>query len=181
RENRSPRRTILGDARLRVHLPDHAGADLESCADRGRSGAEYDDRSCDAAVSWRAVCVPTRRISFDTVRKIGLALPDVEEGTAYGSPALKVRGQMFACLAAHKSAEPGSLVIRIDFDQRDELIAADPQTYYLTDHYVDYPAMLIRLSRVNRDALRDLLIMAHRFVSARSNRPARRAKRRGTV
>ena len=118
-----------------------------------------------------------KTISFDTVREIGLALPDVEEGTAYGSPALKTRGQMFACMAVHSSAEPGSLAIRIDFDQRDELIAADPGTYYLTDHYVDYPSVLIRLSRVNRDALRDLLLMAHRFVSARSRRPVRRAKR----
>jgi hypothetical protein len=118
-----------------------------------------------------------KAISFDTVREIGLALPDVEEGTTYGSPALKIRGTMFACIAVHSSAEPGSLVIRIDFDQRDDLIAADPDTYYITDHYVDYPSVLIRLSRVNRDALRDLLIMAHRFVSAASRRPVRRAKR----
>jgi hypothetical protein len=118
-----------------------------------------------------------KAISFDTVREIGLALPHVEEGTTYGSPALKTGGQMFTCMAVHSSAEPGSLVLRIDFDQRDELIAADPDTYYITDHYVDYPAMLVRLSRVNRDALRDLLLMAHRFVSARTKRPARRAKR----
>ena len=122
-----------------------------------------------------------KTISFDTVREIGLALPDVEEGTTYGSPALKTRGKMFTCMAVHSSAEPGSLAIRIDFDQRDELIAADPDTYYITDHYVDYPSVLIRLSRVNRDALRDLLLMAHRFVSARPNRPARRGKPRGTV
>jgi hypothetical protein len=118
-----------------------------------------------------------KAISFDTVREIGLALPGVEEGTTYGSPALKIRGTMFACIAVHSSAEPDSLAIRIDFDQRDELIAADPSTYYITDHYVDYPSVLIRLSRVNRDALRDLLIMAHRFVSAQAKRPARRAKR----
>ena len=54
-----------------------------------------------------------KAISFDTVREIGLALPDVEEGTIYGSPALKVRGKMFACLAVHRSADPGSLAIRM--------------------------------------------------------------------
>jgi hypothetical protein len=105
-----------------------------------------------------------KKIAFDTVRTIGLTLPDVEEGTVYGSPALKVRGKMFACLAIHRSAEPGSLVIRIDFDQRDGLITADPDTYYLTEHYVNYPCVLVRLSRVHRDALRDLLLMAWRFV-----------------
>ena len=109
-------------------------------------------------------------ISFDTVREMGLALPDVDEGTVYGSPALKVRGKMFACLAVHRSAEPDTLVVRIDFDQRQELIAADPKTYYLTDHYVNYPAMLVRLTRVHRDALRDLLLMAWRFVSTSGRR-----------
>jgi hypothetical protein len=118
-----------------------------------------------------------KTIGFDTVREIGLALPDVEEGTTYGSPALKTRGEMFTCMAVHSSAEPGSLAIRIDFDQRDELIAADPDTYYITDHYVDYPSVLIRLSRVKRDALRDLLLMAHRFVTARIKRSVRRGKR----
>ena len=121
-----------------------------------------------------------RTKAFDVVRKIGLALPDVEEGTTYGSPALKIGGKMFACLAVHRSAEPETLVIRIDFDQRDELLAADPKTYYLTDHYVSYPCVLIRLRRVHPDALQDLVRMAHRFVSTttRRTRP-RKGSRRG--
>jgi hypothetical protein len=118
-----------------------------------------------------------KRTSFDAVRELGLSLPNVEEGTAYGSPALKVRGKMFACIAVHKSAEPDSLVIRVDFDQRDELLAADPKTYYLTDHYVDYPCVVVRLHRVHRDALRDLLGMAWRFVSASGTRSQARRKR----
>ena len=120
-----------------------------------------------------------KRISFSTVREIGLALPDVEEGTAYGSPALKVHGRMFACLAVHRSAEPDSLVIRISFDERDELIAADPNTYYLTDHYVNYPAVLVRLRLVSPDALRELLLMAWRFESAKPRVGRRRRKSRG--
>ena len=121
--------------------------------------------------------MPAKIITFDTVRKIGLALAGVEEGTAYGKPALNVHGKMFACLASHSSAEPGSLAIRIDFEERDELVAAEPYTYYLTDHYVPYPVVLIRLRRVREDALRDLLLMAWRFVSARGARLARRPKR----
>ena len=119
--------------------------------------------------------MPKKTLTFDTVREIGLALPDVETGTAYGSPALKVHGRMFACVAVHSSAEPGSLVLRLDFDQRDELIAADPSVYYLTDHYVDYPAVLVRLARVSADALRDLVRMAWKFES--TQRPIRRVKR----
>jgi hypothetical protein len=114
-----------------------------------------------------------KKVDFDAVRQIGLALPDVEEGTMYGAPALKIRGQMFACMASHRSAEPGTLAIRLDFDQRDDLIADDPRTYYLKDHYVGYPCVLVRLSRVQPDALRDLLRMGWRFVSDLAARPAR--------
>jgi hypothetical protein len=104
-------------------------------------------------------------ITFDTVRKIGLALPGVEESTAYGAKALKVHGKLLACIPTRRSAEPASLVVRVDFDDRAELLAADPDAYYITDHYVGYPSVLVRLSRVNPDALRDLLGMAHKFVT----------------
>jgi hypothetical protein len=122
--------------------------------------------------------MPKKKITFDTVREMGLALPDVEEGTIYRSPALKVHGKMFTCLAIHRSADPDTLAIRIDFDQRAELMAADPNTYYLTDHYVNYPVMLVRLTRVHPDALRDLLLMAWRFVSTSGKRRGGQRKRK---
>lgn len=56
---------------------------------------------------------------------------------------------------------------RVDFDQRAELLAADPKTYYLKDHYVNYPVVLVRLTHVHADTLRDLLLMGWRFVSTR--------------
>ena len=121
--------------------------------------------------------MPGSTINFDTVRVIGLALPGVEESTAYGSPALKVHGKLLACVPSNRSAEPGSLVVRVDFDDRDELLAADPDTYYVTDHYVGYNAVLVRLSRVNSDALRDLLGMAHKFVT-RKVAPRSHARKR---
>jgi hypothetical protein len=120
--------------------------------------------------------MPARAVPFATIRKIGLLLPGVEESTAWGAPALKVRGQLLACVPTHRSAEPGSLVVRIGFDDRAELLAAAPDVYYVTDHYVGYTAVLVRLSRVTPDVLRDLLGMAHKFVSARAARrsPGRR-------
>ena|SRR5438034_243704 len=110
------------------------------------------------------------KITFDTVRKIGLQLPNVEESTMYGSPALKVRGKLLACIAIHKSAEPGSLGVCISFDDRAAMIAEAPDKYYLTEHYVNYPVVLVRLSRVGQDEMRDLLNMAWRFVSTKSFR-----------
>ena len=118
------------------------------------------------------------RISLEMVRKLGLQLPNVEERICYGKPALKVGGKMFACLPSHRSAESGSLVVRTDFEQRVELLAGDPDLYYITDHYKDYPAVLVRMSRITPDMVRDLLGMAYRFVlrektrSTKQKRPA---------
>ena len=122
--------------------------------------------------------MPGRAIDFDTVRRIGLALPGVEESTTYGSPALKAGGKLLACLAVHRSAEPGSLVVRVDFESRAELLSGAPDVYYVTSHYVDYEAVLVRLSRVSPDVLRDLLGMAHKFVTAKVGRRTSAAKRR---
>jgi hypothetical protein len=111
-----------------------------------------------------------RSIDFETVKKIGLALPGVEAGTTYGQPALKVRGKLLACLPSHSSAEPNSLVVRVDFDQRAALLAEAPDVYYLKDHYVGYSAVLVRLSHATPEILRDLLAMAHKFVTAKKRK-----------
>ena len=110
----------------------------------------------------------TLKPTFATVKKIALALPDVEEGTAYGSPALKLHGQLLACIPTNKEAEPDSVVVRVDFAQRDELLAAEPDVYYLKQHYVDYACVLVRLKRVHPDALRDLMSMAWKFVNSKA-------------
>jgi hypothetical protein len=108
-------------------------------------------------------------VSFETIRSIGLQFPHVRETTMYGKPALKIRDKMFACVPSHRSAEPDSLVIRVDFAQRGELLAADPEVYYVTDHYKGYTAVLVRLARVQRSVLEDLLRMAYRFVTAEAS------------
>jgi len=102
---------------------------------------------------------------FDVVRRIGKTLTNVEETTMYGQLALKTCGRMIACIPSNKQAEPGSLVVRVDFETRDELIESAPDVYYLKDHYKKFPAVLVRLSRVGDDELRDLLRMAWKIVT----------------
>jgi len=118
------------------------------------------------------------KITFETVRNIGLALPGVEESTTYGVSSLKVGGKLLTCPAINKSAEPGSIVVRVTFDQRDELIGEAPDVYYVTDHYVNYPSVLVRLSRIDRDALRGLLRMSWDYVTSQATRKKRRISRR---
>jgi hypothetical protein len=120
-----------------------------------------------------------KTITFETVRQLVSDLEGVEVGTTYGTPALRVRGRVFACIANHRSAEPDTLVAIVGFDERDQLIEADPGTYYLKDHYRNYPIVLARLRRIHPDALGDLLGMAWTHV-ARSAR-ARRSRARSTA
>jgi hypothetical protein len=110
------------------------------------------------------------RNRFDAVRAAARGLPEVEDTLYYGQPALKVRGKMFVCLASHKSAEPDSLVVRMDFETRDACIAEQPGVYYITPHYEGYTAVLVRLARVGPEALRDLVRSAHRFMRPSSGR-----------
>jgi hypothetical protein len=105
---------------------------------------------------------------FDTVRRVGLTLPEVEAATKYdGSPVLKVGGCFMAGLATHRSAEPATLVVRVDIDDREWLLEDAPDTYYLTDYYRSYPVVLVRLSRLDRDALHDLLTVSWRLTTAK--------------
>jgi hypothetical protein len=116
-------------------------------------------------------------LTFDDVRAIGLALPNTEEGTAWGTPVLRVNGTIFAGIPIHKSAEPDSVAFRVDVADRDLLIAEQPDIYYTAAHYENYPCVLVRFARINRDALDDLVQMAHRYASAQKRRTKSRAKR----
>lgn len=113
--------------------------------------------------------------AFETVRTVGLALPDVEAATKYdGSPVLKAGGSFMAGLATHRSAEPGTLVVRAGLEERESLLGDAPETYYLTDYYRRHPVLLARLSRLDRDALRDLLSVSWRLTLAKGRKRRRR-------
>jgi hypothetical protein len=111
--------------------------------------------------------VPRKPLDFDDVRAIAAKLPDVEATTIHGAPSLKVRGKLLTCPALHPSAEPNTLAVRIGFDRRAELLAAEPDVFYVTEHYSSYPTVLVRLSRVRRDSLADLLHAAWQFVASK--------------
>ena len=91
--------------------------------------------------------------TWDTVCELGGELPEVEVGTWYGTPALKVRGKGFARLR-----EDGALVVMIDVLERAALMQSDPETFYITPHYEEYPAMLVNLDRIDPQELLERLI-----------------------
>lgn len=93
------------------------------------------------------------KIDYETVRQIAHSLQHVEDGLSYGAPALKVKGKMFARLREELNA----VVLRTTFEEREELMAADPQVYFITDHYLNYPYFLISFEHVSIDALTDMV------------------------
>ena len=104
-----------------------------------------------------------KAVTWDTVRSIALSLPGVEEGTSYATTAFKVNGKLIARF--HQDGE--SLAIKVEYATREVLIGANPKTFYITDHYRCWPWMLIRISNVRADELRQLLEDAWRSIASK--------------
>lgn len=107
---------------------------------------------------------PACGITYDTVRTLALGLPGVEESSSYGTPDLKVRGKLLARL----KEDGQTLVLRTTLADRARLLIADPTIFYLTDHYVSSPLILIRLPHIDRILLAELLTEAHRLAATQS-------------
>ncbi len=102
-------------------------------------------------------------MSYETAREFGLSLPNVEDGLSYGAPALKVGKKMFVRLREDLNA----IVLLTTFEDREELMAAEPETYFITDHYLSYEYVLVSLELVGEDALADLIRRSHSLAKAK--------------
>src|SRR3954462_8889922 len=100
-------------------------------------------------------------VTYDQIRKIALQFPGVEEGSSYGTAALRVKGKFLARL----KEDGESVVFRVGFDERDLLMQTRPDVFYITDHYLGYPAVLMRLSTASKKEAADIVEMAGRMVA----------------
>ena len=113
-----------------------------------------------------------RKLSLAAIRRVVSALPGVEEGTSYGTPAWRHRGKFLARL--HQDGQ--SIVLKVGNEARDHLLEADPKTFFITDHYIGYPTVLARLDRLSAADLKNLLARATE--TAARPRTGRTPKRR---
>ncbi len=104
-------------------------------------------------------------MTFDDVRKIALTWPDVEDGTSYGTPALKVRKKLLVRL---KEGGDSLVMPGVPPDERDMLVETQPKVFYFTDHHRDYPMVLIRLSKANRATVEALLQRQWRTLASKA-------------
>jgi hypothetical protein len=103
-------------------------------------------------------------MTFEDARAIAHDLPGVEDGTSYGTPALKVRGKLLA--RVHQSID--CLVLRSDILDRQILMQAAPDVFFITDHYRNHPWVLVRFSAVDKDALSDVIERAWRAIAPKA-------------
>lgn len=92
-------------------------------------------------------------VTVARAREIALGLPEVEEKPAHRIPTFRVGGKLFAGLREKE----GYMAIKLDFEDRDFLIAGQPDRFFTNDHYRGYPMVLVRLDKVSRKQLRELL------------------------
>jgi hypothetical protein len=104
------------------------------------------------------------QVTFDDVRTAAHKLLGVEDSTSYGTPALKVRGKLFARL--HQDGE--CFVLRTNILDRQILLQIDPEVFFITDHYRGYPWVLVRFSAIQSNVLPELLERAWRIVAPKA-------------
>lgn len=101
-------------------------------------------------------------MTYEDFRAIVMAFPGVEEGTNHGRPSFVVRGKFLTRL---RDEDDSVVLLEVDFDERDLLMEAEPETFHITDHYRNYPSVLARLGAIHPDALRGFIERRWRKIS----------------
>ena len=117
-------------------------------------------------------------------KKIALSFPEAHEKSSYGNPAIFVAKKFFTRLRK----EDDSVVLIVgSIDEREMMIESDPRTFHITDHYRDYPSVLVRIGRINEKTLRGMLERRWRAIAPKKlirtmdeKRPSGRAKARSS-
>jgi hypothetical protein len=101
-------------------------------------------------------------ISKADLRRIALSFPEANEKPSYGKPSFFIAKKFFTRLRD----EDASIVWIVgSIDERDHLLEMDPKTYFITDHYRDYPSVLVRIARIDKTMLRKMLERRFRAIA----------------
>ena len=99
-------------------------------------------------------------------RRIALSFPGVYEKSSYGTPAFFVAKRLFTQIGSHKRKD--IMLLTQSFEERDHLIEADPDTFYITDHFKNYKGLLARIDRLDATTFRALLERRWRAIAPKT-------------
>ena len=96
------------------------------------------------------------------LKKIALSFPEAHEKTSYGNPAFFIAKKFFT---RHRGEDDSIVLIVDSIDERDMMMEAEPKTFFITDHYKDYPSVLARMERVDAKTVEGLLARRWRKIA----------------
>jgi hypothetical protein len=99
--------------------------------------------------------------TVEDVRRLALGLPEATEGQRFGTPGFYVKRNLFARVRS----DGATLVVKVDMGERDLLMGAEPEIFFVTDYHRDYPNVLVRLAAIEEDELREVLTDSWRSVA----------------
>lgn len=94
--------------------------------------------------------------NWDSVFAFALTLSHTESSTSYGGPTVRVRGKPFV----YPGREKGSFAIACPLDEKELLMETDPETFWETDHYRGWPAVLTRFGSADRERIETVIVRA---------------------
>src|SRR2546427_10207874 len=113
-------------------------------------------------------------------RRLLLGLPNVVEGRSYGSPSFLLNGRF---LARFRDDDTVLVLQLATIGEREVLMELEPRAFFFTEHYRNYPAVLVRLAEVARPLLIDVVTEAWRHVASlpppRPRKKPTRGRKRG--
>ena len=103
-------------------------------------------------------------VSLHDVRRIATGLPDVMEGQCHGTAAFYLRRKLLLRLRDNNE----TLVVRCPISRRANLIRSEPDIFFVTDHYRNFPAVLVTLLNVGKERLTEIIHDAWRGLASKS-------------
>ncbi len=96
------------------------------------------------------------------LKKIALSFPEANEKLSYGKPSFFIAKKFFT---RHRSEDDSIVLIVDSIDERDMMMEADPKTFFITDHYKDYPSVLVRMERADAKTVEGMLARRWRKIA----------------
>jgi hypothetical protein len=116
-------------------------------------------------------------VTFSKITTLAAELPEVEESTSYGTPAFKVRGKLIARLKEDNE----TLAVRVAWEERERLLAVQPEVFFLTEHYREHPWVLVHLAEANVAQAKAFLLHAWQQAAPAALQRSAIASKRGAA